>query len=164
MTYDSYLYIFNMLVSDSVLLPCSSSSAFGGCHVLLTDRRSSSSLQSASFHDINDLIVLPVRDFKMFVLVDNPLCAGNSCSTVEQLVGSINIQDLAGLVVLKDGVPSSSGTPASGNLSTLLNGLRTTAFTRTAIPGPVDARLGATRIVDYLEQTLPGLMFTNKPA
>jgi hypothetical protein len=68
------------------------------------------------------------------------------------------------LVVFKNAVPATAGTPAARNLPSLFYSFLAASFAWTAIPRPVHAGFRAARIVRNLEQALTGLMLTNKAA
>jgi hypothetical protein len=91
-----------------------------------------------------------------------PFGIGNLGGVLEKFHLLVNIQDLVRLVVLENGIPTASGASATRDLSSLFNGLGTTAFTWATVPGPVDTRFGTTRIVGDLKETLSSLVFTNK--
>lgn len=91
-----------------------------------------------------------------------PLRTRHDGAVLKELIGEILVQHLVGLVVLIDRVPAASRTAAAQDLPVLLERRLAAPLSRAAVPTPVNARLGAARIMGHLHEALPCLLLADE--
>eukprot|EP00966_Prymnesium_polylepis_P056914 1317676-Prymnesium_polylepis.1 len=81
-----------------------------------------------------------------------------------QVLRRLHVEDFVRLVVFIDRLPAAASAAAAQDRAVLLEGLLTTPLARPAVPRPVDARLGAARVVCHLHQAHARLLLTHEAA
>mmetsp|Transcript_18488 Transcript_18488/g.23037 ORF Transcript_18488/g.23037 Transcript_18488/m.23037 type:complete len:313 (-) Transcript_18488:208-1146(-) len=101
---------------------------------------------------------------RLGLISGRPLGARHDGRILPKVGCSVSVEDLIALVVLINGVPPATCASAAEDLAILLERRLAASLARATIPRPVDARLGASRVVGDLEEPHSCLLLADEAA